>query len=106
MAIRVVVALLGPQAFVTRGDHGDASAREERCEEIAGASIAHGLERRIGALRAVVEGAVVLGAIAAVLAVSEVVLVVVRREVSEREAIVGGHEVDRRERRAHRPTLG
>src|SRR4029450_9849766 len=47
------------------------------------------------AFGAVVPGQIVVGAVAVVLAVGLVVLVVVRDEVAEREAVVGGHEVDR-----------
>ena len=48
-------------------------------------------------LHPVVEGVVVVGAVAVVLAVSEVVLLVVGGEVGECEAVVRGHEVHRGE---------
>ena len=50
------------------------------------------------ALDAVVPGAVVVGAVLAPLAVRVVVLLVVRDEIAQREAVVRGDEVDRRER--------
>ena len=52
------------------------------------------------ALGAVVPRSVVRFAVVAVLAVGLVVLVVVRHEVAQREAVVGGDEVDRRGRPA------
>ena len=52
------------------------------------------------ALDAAVPAAVVVGAVAVVLEVGLVVLLVVRDEVVEREAVVGGDEVDRRGRPA------
>ena len=51
------------------------------------------------ALDAAVPGAVVVGAVAVVLAVGLVVLVVVGDEVAQREAVMGGDEVDRGVRR-------
>jgi hypothetical protein len=76
--------------------HRHALAEQQRREEVA---LLPRPQRQHGgvvgvALDAAVPRPVVVGAVAAVLAVGVVVLLVVRDEVAQREAVVGGDEVD------------
>ena len=99
-------ALLLPRCvraeLVAAEQHRHALREEERRQEVAHLPVAqrvHGgvVGRPLGAA---VPAAVVVGAVAVPLPVRLVVLLVVRDEVGEREAVVGGDEVDRRERPA------
>ena len=105
LAPGVVVALLRAAELVAAEQHRDALGEEQRRQEVALLPLAQrddlGVVGR--ALGAAVPRAVVVRAVAVVLAVRLVVLVVVGDEVGEREAVVGGDEVDRRERP---PTVG
>src|SRR5205823_11915295 len=102
LAVGIVVALLGAADLVAAVDHRDALREEQRGEEVpllAGAERVDGVVvgRPFGAA---VPGAVVALAVLVVLAVRRVVLRVVGDQVAEREAVVGGDEVDARVRAA------
>ena len=100
LAPGVVVAVLGAAQLVAAEEHRDALRQHERHEEVALLAGAQRVDLRIvgRALGAAVPGPVVVGPVAVVLLVRLVVLLVVGDEVGEREAVVGGDEVDRRER--------
>src|SRR5581483_11786157 len=90
------VALLRAPDLVAAEQHRDALREEERGEEVALLAGAERLDRRVvgRTFDAAVPRAVVALAVAVLLAVRLVVLLVVRDEVREREAVVGGREVD------------
>ena len=101
LAPGVVVAVLGAAELVAAEQHRraltTAAAWPGSCA--AGARAAALISGVVGRpLDAAVPGAVVVGAVAVVLEVGLVVLVVVGDEVAQREAVVGGDEVDRGER--------
>ena len=104
--VGVVVAALGAAALVAGGDHRDAGRQAQRGQQVRGLLAAQGHDLGVVglALDAAVPGPVVVGAVAVVLAVGLVVLVVVGDQVAQREAVVGGDEVDRGVRRA--PVVG
>jgi hypothetical protein len=76
---------------------GHPGRQQQRGHQVAIERRRSGQDHRVvgRALDAAVPGTVVVGAVAVVLAVGLVVLVVVCREVGEREAVVRGDEVDR-----------
>ena len=106
LAPRVVVAPLRAPELVAAEQHRHALREQQRDEEVAHLPPAQRDDRRIvgRALDAVVPGAVVVRPVAVALQVRLVVLAVVGDEVGEREAVVGGDEVDRGERPP--PVLG
>ncbi len=82
--------------LVAAQDHRHALGKQQRGQEVALLTLAQGQHRRVvcRAFGAAVPGSIVRLAVAVVVAVGLVVLVVVADEVSEREAVVGGDEVD------------
>ena len=100
LAPRVVVAALRARELVAAEQHRHALREEQRREEVPLLPRAQRVDVRIVGrpFDAAVPRAVVVGAVAVVLAVRVVVLLVVRDEVAQREAVVRGDEVDRRER--------
>ena len=102
VAVRVVVASLAAAELVARGEHRHTRREQQGAEEVPDAPPPRCADQRVGrvALDAVVEGVVAVGAVTVQLAVAEVVLHVVGGEVGEREAVVGGDEVEARERTA------
>ncbi len=102
LAPGVVVALLGAAHLVAAEQHRDALGEHQRGDEVALLAAAQRGDRPIVGrpLGAAVPRAVVVGAVLAALAVGVVVLLVVGDEVGQREAVVGGDEVDRGERLA------
>ena len=104
LGVGVVVALLGAAGLVAVQQHRDALAEQQRGEEVP--LLPRAQPEDLGVvgrpLDAVVPGAVVALAVLAVLAVGVVVLVVVGDQVAQREAVVGGDEVDARDRAASR----
>ena len=101
LAVGVVVAALGAAQLVAGVEHRHAGRQQQGAEQVADrpARAAPAIVRVVGrALDAVVPRPVVVAAVAVALAVGLVVLVVVRRQVGEREAVVRGDEVDRGDR--------
>jgi hypothetical protein len=100
LAVGVVVAGLGAAELVATEDHRHALRQQEGREDVAALLVAQGADLLVVglALDPAVPRAVVRLAVAVVLAVGLVVLLVVGDEVAQREAVVGGHEVDRRRR--------
>ena len=100
LAPAVVVALLRPLESRRRRGSSASPARSTGREEVAllpSPELAHlGVIGR--PLDSAVPGAVVVGAVLVVLEVRLVVLLVIGDEVGEREAVVGGDEVDRGKR--------
>ncbi|MET3823440.1 hypothetical protein ABID76_006166 [Burkholderia ambifaria] len=98
LAIRVVVAVLRAAEFVAGDEHRRAERGKQRREHRARDTRAQVEDRRIvgGAFSAPVRAAVVVAAVAVVLAVGLVVLVRIRHQIGEREAVVRGDEIDRR----------
>jgi hypothetical protein len=88
--------------LVAAEQHRHALREKQRGQEVALLAFAQREDLRIVGrpLDAAVPAAVVVGAVAAVLAVGLVVLLVVGDEVAQREAVVRGDEVDRGERPA------
>ena len=102
LGVGVVVAVLGAAQLVAVQQHRHALAEQQRGEEVA-LLAGPGLEDLgvVGrALDAVVPGPVVALAVVVVLAVGLVVLLVVGHQVAQREAVVGGDEVDAGDRTA------
>ena len=102
LAVGVVVPALGAGDLVAAEQHRHALREEERREEVPQLPLAERVDRRIVglALDAVVPAAVVVVPVLVRLEIRLVVLLVVGDEVAEREAVVRGDEVDRRERPA------
>ena len=102
LAPRVVVAALRAAPLVAAEQHRHALREQQRREEVPLLARAQRVDRRIVGrpLGPAVPRAVVVGAVLVALAVRLVVLLVVRDEVAQREAVVRGDEVDRRERPA------
>ncbi len=102
LAVGVVVAALGAAELVAAEQHRHALGEQQGGHQVAALTRPqrHDVGVVGGTLDAVVPRAVVRLAVVAVLAVGLVVLVVVRHEVVQREAVVGGDEVDRRRRAA------
>src|SRR5207248_6270908 len=100
LAPRVVVAVLRAAELVAAEQHRDALREEQRGEEVPLLARAEHTHLRVvrRPLDAAVPRAVVVGAVAVLLEVRLVVLLVVRDKIAEREAVVGGDEVDRRRR--------
>src|SRR5262245_1288593 len=96
LAVGVVVSVLRPPDLVAAGQHRHALRQEQRREEIALLPAAKAVHVRIVGrpFGAAVPRSVVSLAVATVFAVGLVVLLVVRHEVAEREAVVRGDEVD------------
>src|SRR5947208_145148 len=93
-------ALSSPPALVAAQEHRRTLGEQQRGKEVA--LLARTQRQDLGvvgrALHAAVPRAVVIAAVAASLEVRLVVLLVVRDEIAQREAVVRGDEVDRRER--------
>src|SRR4051812_38586468 len=100
LAPRVVVAALRAPELVAAEDHRRPLGEQQRRQEVALLTCAQLVDLGVVglALGAVVPRAVVIGAVLIVLAVRLVVLVVVRDEIAQREAVVRSDEVDRRKR--------
>ena len=98
LAVGVVVALLGAAELVAAEQHRHALRQQQRGDEVAPLPGPQGEDLLVVrlALDAAVPRAVVRLAVVVVLAVGLVVLLVVGHEVAQREAVVGGDEVDRR----------
>mmetsp|Transcript_62551 Transcript_62551/g.182898 ORF Transcript_62551/g.182898 Transcript_62551/m.182898 type:complete len:408 (+) Transcript_62551:445-1668(+) len=95
LAPRVVVACLRAAILIAHGEHGSAGREEECHQEIPHLPLSQLQDRGVGAraLFAAVPGHVVV--VTALLSVERVVLVVVRDQITESEAVVSSHEVDR-----------
>ena len=100
LAPGVVAAALRAAHLVAAEQHRRALGEDQRGEEVAALALAGGHDGGVVGrpLDAHVPGAVVVRPVLVVLEVGLVVLLVVGDEVVEREAVVGGDEVDRRER--------
>ncbi len=100
LAPRVVAAALAAAELVAAEQHRHALGEQQRRQEVALLARAQRVDLRIVglALHAAVPRPVVVRAVLVVLEVGLVVLLVVRDEVVQREAVVGGDEVDRRGR--------
>src|SRR5688500_2004755 len=96
LAVGIVVAVLRARELVAGQQHRRALRQEQRGEHVLHLALAQRANRLVDvrALGAVVPRAVVRVAILVVLAVRLVVLVVVGDEVVQREAVVGGDEID------------
>ena len=96
LAVHVVVALLGAARLVAGQDHRRARGQQQRGEQgaLAGPPVLEHLRVVRRALDAAVPAAVVVAAVVVVLAVGLVVFVVVGDQVGQREAVMGGDEVD------------
>ena len=103
LAVGVVVAALGAAHLVAAQQHGCAGRDQEGAQHVARTAPPQHLEGAgvdpLGDVPVgpVVPRAVVVGAVAVVLAVGQVVLVVVADQVAQCEAVVGGDEVDARQ---------
>ena len=99
LGVGVVVAVLGAAELVAVQQHRHALAEQQGGDEVALLAGARPEDLRVlgRALDAVVPRAVVALAVVVVLAVGVVVLLVVGHQVAQREAVVGGDEVDARE---------
>ena len=86
--------------LVAAEQHRGPVGQNERGEEVADLAHAQRVDLRVvrRPLDAAVPGAVVVRPVPVVLVVGLVVLLVVGDEIAQREAVVGGDEVDRRER--------
>ncbi|CAM5589026.1 hypothetical protein SGLAM104S_04776 [Streptomyces glaucescens] len=96
LAVGVVVAVLGAGELVTVADHRHALGQHQRGDEVPHLP---GPQFQYGGVvglpfRAAVPGPVVALSVAVVLPVGLVVLLVVRRQVVQGEAVVAGDEVD------------
>ena len=96
LAIGIVVALLGSADFIAGEQHRHALRQQQGGQQIAFLAPAQRVHLGIvgRALDAAVPAQVVVVAVAVVLAVGLVVFLVVADEIVEREAVVGGDEVD------------
>ena len=96
LAVGVIVAPLGPADFVAHEQHRRAGCQQIECEEVLDLAIAQRLHHWIigGSLHAAIPAQIVIGAVAVVLAIGLVVLVVVRHQIIEGEAVMAGHEID------------
>ena len=107
LAVCVVVALLRPADFVAADEHRHTLRQKQRGQEVPRLP---GAERQdlgvVGrSFDAEIPRAIVALAVAVVLAVRLVVLLVVRNEIAQREAVVRGDEVDARVRPPRRPLI-
>lgn len=102
LAVAVVVAVLGAAQLVAVTDHRHALRQQQRGQEIALLAGPQGVDLLVvgRSLGAAVPGPVVALAVVVVLAVGLVVLLVVGHQVTQREPVVGGDEVDRGDRPA------
>jgi hypothetical protein len=100
LAVGVVVAALRAAHLVAHEQHRHALREKQRREQVALLPLAELQDLRIVGLAfgAAVPRAVVALAVAVLFAVHLVVLLVVRDEIAEREAVVRGHEVHARDR--------
>ncbi len=107
LAPRVVVAVLRAAELVAPQDHRHALRQEQRGQEVALLAPAQGEDLRIVGrpFDAAVPRPVVVGPVLVALLIGLVVLLVVGDEVAQGEAVVGGDEVDRRERVAPVPLI-
>ena len=96
LGIGVVVAVLGLAEFGAHRQHGRAARQQQGGEQGALVALAGGADRWVfaGAFGAVVPGKVGVGAVAVVLGVGLVVLVLVRNQIGQGEAVMRGDEVD------------
>jgi len=96
VAIGIVVAELRATHFVAHEDHGYALADEQHGHGVLHLTHAQGVDAGVVGrpFPAAVPTVIVVGSVAVVFAVGLVVLLVVGDEVIEREAVVGGDEVD------------
>ena len=102
LAVRVVVTVLRAAQLITVQQHGGALGQQQGGQVVAllaGSQSQNGGIVR-GTLLTAVPGAVVGLAVVVALTVGLVVLLVVRDQVAQREAVVGGHKVHGRERTA------
>ena len=96
LAISIVVALLSSAHLVAHEEHRRACRQHEQREKILDLTIAQRFNVRIGGrpLQPAIPTQIVRWTIAIVVPVSLVVLVVVRNQIVESEAIVTGHEIN------------
>src|ERR1700743_899043 len=96
LAVSVVVALLGARELVTGGDHRNAMRNQQNSDEIPALTFAQVLDIGIAGrtLNAAVPTVVVVRTIAVVFTVGEIVLIVVRHQIVQGEAVVTGDEVN------------
>ena len=99
LAVAVVVAALGPSQFVAVGDHRNTLGQQQGGDEVSLLAAAQSVDLGVVGrpLDAAVPRPVVALAVVVVLAVGQVVLVVVGHQITQGEAVVGGHEIDRRD---------
>src|SRR5208283_4109418 len=100
VAITVVVALLRPPDLVSHDQHRNPSAQEEEAGRIFHLTITQGVHLGIISFTLVttVPTVIVIAPIVIPLAVSFVVLVVVRHEVAKSEPVVTGDKIQARRR--------
>src|SRR5215472_7493158 len=96
LAVGVVVTALGASHLVAHQNHRQTQREHRRGQKILHLPVSQPFHRKVvgWALDTAVPASVVVRAVVAILPVRLVVLLVVRDEVVEGEAIVAGHEVD------------
>ncbi len=99
-AVGVVVAALGTAALVAGREHGHAGRQQQGGQQVGRLAVSQAHDVGVVGLTLdpTVPRSVVIGAVAVVVAVRLVVLLLVRHQVAQGEAVVGGDEVDGRER--------
>src|SRR5262245_31989316 len=97
LTIGIVIAALATTTFISHVDHRNALTYKEQCNGVFLLPQPQRVDGRIirFALHAGVPTVVVVGTVIVVLAVVEVVLFVIRDEITESESVVAGHEVYR-----------
>jgi len=91
LAVRIVVALLRPADLVAPADHWDTLREQEQCQAVPLLPLPELVDGRIGGrpLDAAIPAQVVVRSVTVVFTIRFVVLVVVRDEIAQREAVVG-----------------
>ena len=88
--------MLGAAAFVAHRKHGDTLADEEHHDGVFLLAQTQGVDGGLAghSLDPAIPTGVVIRAVVVVLAVAEIMLLGVRNEIAQGEAIVGGDEID------------
>src|SRR5215204_40062 len=96
LTVRVVVAVLRAATLVAGDNHRYALRREKRRQHVALLPTAERVDRGVvgRSFGAAVPRSIMRFAVGVVVAIGLVVLLVVRNEIAQREAVVGGDEVD------------
>ncbi len=96
LAIRVIIAILGPSHLITHQEHGCAERKQRDREKVLYLSIAEFFDIRIvgGPFDAAVPAQVVVSPIPVGLAVLLVVLEVVRDKIIESKPVVAGDKIN------------